>query len=79
MSAILDFSSILFSAKGSAASFLEINRCVLTASNKNMINNRVQKKKLEQFFVKKLQFSNLVQTLICIIKFAQIHKMTSSN
>ena len=66
MSAILNFSSILFSTKGSAENFLEIRRCVFTASNKYMIKNRVQKKKLEQFFFKKLQFSNLVQTLICI-------------
>ena len=41
-----------------AANFLEISRKhVLTASNRNMIKNSVEKKKLEQTFVKKLQFS----------------------
>ena len=40
------------------ANFTEIGRKhVFAASNRNIIKNRVQKKKLEQIFVKNLQFS----------------------
>ena len=53
------------------ANFLEISRKhVFAASNRNIIKNRVEKKKLEQILLKSYSF--LIQTLNCVIKFAQI-------
>ena len=43
---------------------------VFTASNRNIIKNRVEKKKLEQILSKSYRF--FIQTLICIIIF---HKL----
>ena len=52
-----------------AADFLEINRKhVFTASNRNIIKNRVEKKRLELILSKNYSF--LIQTLICILNFA---------
>ena len=53
-----------------AADFLEINRKhAFTASNRNIIKNRVEKKKLELTLSKKLQFSHSnfnLHTKFCI-------------
>ena len=52
-----------------AAMFLEISRkYVFNASNRNIITNRVEKKKLERILSKIYSFR--FQTLICIINFA---------
>ena len=52
-----------------ATNFLEISRKhIFTASNGNIIKNKVEKKKLEQILSKSYSF--LFQTLICIINFA---------
>ena len=52
-----------------AANFTEISRKhVFAASNRDIIENRVLKKKLEQFFPKIHSF--VFQTLICIINYA---------
>ena len=41
---------------------------MFTGSNGNIIKNKVEKKKLEQILSKSYSF--LIETLICIIKFA---------
>ena len=68
LAAILDFFKN-FSFSKTAANFLEISKkYVLSASNKNIIKNGVENKKLEQILSKSYNF--LIQTLICIINFA---------
>ena len=53
-----------------AANFTEISRKhVFAASNRNIIKNRIYKKKLQVF---SKVYSFLFQTLICIINYAQI-------
>ena len=60
------FKDFIFSK--TAANFLKIRRKhVFTSSNRNIIKNRVEKKKLEQILSK--GYSYLIQTLICIINF----------
>ena len=61
------FKTFIFSK--TVANFLKISRKhVFTASNSNIIKNRVEKKKSEQILSKGQGF--LIQTLICIINFA---------
>ena len=58
-----------FILKRNCSQFLEISRRhVFTGSNRNIIKNKVEKKKLEQILSKSYSF--LIETLICIIKFA---------
>ena len=58
-----------FILRKTAANFTEISRThVFAASNRDIIENRVLKKKLEQFFPKIHSF--VFQTLICIINYA---------
>ena len=53
LAAILDFSTTKNILSKTAANYLEISRKrVFTASNKNIIKIRVQKKKLEQIMSK---------------------------
>ena len=60
-----------FILRKTAANFTEISRKhVFAASNRNINENRVQKKKLEQIFPKIYSF--LFRTLICIINYAYI-------
>ena len=62
--AILDFFQKFYFGK-TAADFLEISRKhVFTASNRNIIKNRVEKKKLEEM---SKSFSFFIQNLIYII------------
>ena len=61
------FKNIVFGQ--TATNFLKIRRKhVSTASNGNIIVNRVEKTKLEQILL--ISYNFLVQTLICIISFA---------
>ena len=61
------FKNFIFSK--TAVNFLEISRKhVLTASNRNIVTNSVEKKKLVQILSKSYSF--LIQTVICIINFA---------
>ena len=56
-----------------AANFTEISRKhVFAALNRNIIENRVEKKKLEQ--ISPQNFSFLFRTLICIFNYAYNYK-----
>ena len=68
LAAVLDFSKI-FVLRKNAANFTEISiKHVFADSNRNIIGNRVKKKKLEQVIPKIYSF--LFRTLICIINYA---------
>ena len=61
LAAILDFSNINFIFSKTAANFLEISRKhVFTASNRNIIKNKVQNNKCEQILSK--SYNLLFQT-----------------
>ena len=62
---ILDFQKLYFKQN---CGLKTSRKHVFTASNTNIIKNRVKKKKLEQFLLERYSF--LFQTLICIINVA---------
>ena len=68
LATILDFLKVLFYAKLQQILLKLVEKNVFPALYRNIIENRVKRKKLEQIFLKIYSF--LFRTLICIINCA---------